>query len=231
MADPIDMLDTPVVETPPLADNNVSIDRDELARLQLVAQQFQQAAPILDEYQRRRDNPPQSTPPPSTESPDDEFWKSPTAATAKLIADQVSPYARQVAAQLGTMVANNYKSTKTTDRFFAGVMPHFERKLGGIDKNWLGTLTPDQQSRVLDEAWLASKGAFLDESERKRPPVTPPVNLGGGDSRGATSSTTQKKSLQEIDAGAYRMAMQRGWSQERMDQVAAEIMLDLENDK
>jgi hypothetical protein len=230
MADPIDLLETPTADpnpptnvTPsptPLAAGQVAISADELAQLRFNAEAYANARPTLERLQQQQQQTP-VTPAVAAPSTDDQFWSAPSETAKKIFNDQISPYAKQMAGQLGTMVINTFKSQKTSDRFFAGVMPFFEKKVGAMDASWLGGLNAQMQGRVLEEAWLAAKGAYLTEAEKAKPVTPTPTNLGGTGNGGGPRS--QKKTLQQIDETAYRWAVQKGWSQERMDQAAADL--------
>lgn len=246
MADPIlDQLINPGDPAPadpapadPSAPTGVTLDQAEYDRLKAMADGFEQAKPLLDDLRAGRFSAaPAPAPPPPPPAPnnegnaDDQFWQSPSQATDKLvkkrIQEEVTPYALQMASQLGTLCVNNFRASKMSDPFFAGAAPHFDREMGRIDKSWLGQMTPQKQVEVLETGWNAATGAYVREYQAKNPPrPTPPPNIGGGGSAGGGGGG--KRSLAEIDPGTYKMAVSQGWSQEKMDKFAEELLKELE---
>lgn len=175
---------------------------------------------------------PPPAPPADPGNPDDQFWTSPSQATEKIVEkrlqEQVTPYARQMAGQLGNMAVTTFRSGKMSDSFFAGAAPHFDREVGRIDKVFIGQLPPEKQVEVLETAWNAAVGTYVREYHAKNPPrPTPPPNIGGG-APGGGGGGGAKKSLAEIDPGAYKMAVSLGWSQEKMDKFAADLLEEME---
>jgi hypothetical protein len=227
-------LPDPTPPADPPAPQGVTIDPTEYERLKRAADQFEQAAPLLDDLRsgRYQSAPPPAAPPLDTMT--DQYWTDPIKSTEKMIdqrlESQVQPYARQVAAQLGTMAISNFKNSKSSDPYYAGAAPFFDKEMGKIDKTWLGQFQPDQQASILSTAWNAAIGAYV-EDYRKKNPVrnNPPPNLGGNGSAGGGSGAGAKKSLQEIDPTTYRWAVQKGWSQERMDKFAEDLLAGEDN--
>lgn len=215
----------------------MTLDQAEYDRLKAAADGFEQAKPILDDLRAGRFNAPPPAPPPppppaGESNTDDQFWQSPSQATDKLvkqrIEESVTPYARQVASQLGQIAVNTFRSGKMGDSYFAGAVPHFDREIGRIDKTWLGSMPPEKQVEVLETAWRAATGTYVIEYREKNPPrPTPPPNIGGG-APGGGGGGGGKKTLAEIDPGAYKMAVGLGWSQEKMDKFAADLLEEME---
>lgn len=239
MADPLqDLIDPPADPNPappaaadpaaPAAPTGVTISPEDYDRLKQAADDTERLKAQLEQFQAMQYRAPEPTADPNPADPNAEFFVDPTKATKQIIDQTVTPYARQMAAQIGAMTILNYKSGKTGDRFYAGVAPYFDQKAQGIDKSWLGSLPPDAQQKVLTEAWLAAKGAYLDEYEKKNPakPAVPPNIGGGGSSSGG--SIAGKKTLQELDPWTYSQAVRQGWSQEKIDKFAADLIKEME---
>ena len=239
MADPLeDLLDPPAppagtdpappADPAPAPPTGTTIDPAELERLRRAAERselLESQVQLLQAAQQQY-----RAPEPAPEGdPNADFFVDPRASVRKEIDATVTPYARQMAAQIGAMSVNNFKAGKTGDRFYAGVAPFFDKKAQGIDKSWLGSLTPEQQQSVLNEAWSSAKGAYLDDYEKKNPPKpAPPPNIGGGSAGGGGSVAGGKASLEQLDPWTYKQAVQAGWSQERMDKFAAELLKEQE---
>lgn len=197
----------------------VQIDRSTLEALQGAADSMREFGAAL----RAPITAPTTTPTvPNDDEYNDEFAVDPKKATQKVVQETVGPYARTIAAQLAANAITTFRTTKTTDRFYSQVVPFFTKRMETVDKVWLGSIKPEEQERVLNEAWLGAKGAYLDQVERTAPPAPTPPNLGGGAPGGGTSGGggKKKKTLQELDPTTYAMAVRKGWTPERMQEFA-----------
>jgi hypothetical protein len=234
MADPLegvlDQIDPNAPQPEPVAPpevNTVTIDKDELARLQQTAAQIQEVAPVLEQL---RNNPnlihdmraraiEQAVPPQPTTDENADFWQNPTGSTAKIAAQISAQQNRSTNMQLGAMIVNNYKLQKQSSEFYHVCTPIFDSLIANLDRAQLAQTDPSQITFILDAAWNSAVGTYTQKklSDRKN---NPPANLGAGGSSGTGGGLKAKKTLQELDPSSYTMAVNAGLSEEEMQAIA-----------
>lgn len=229
MSDPLEDLEAAnaAVADPPATDAPAApagVDPDVVARLEARQREQDETIRQLQAQAQAR----MATPdiPAPTASVNDKYWNDPDAAVTEKINSVVGPQADQIAAQMGNMAVQSFRSQRISDRYFAATCAIFDKKVASLNKVYIGRQLPDQQNAMLGEVWRAALGEMLQEAEKKAPPKTPPANIGGGGTGGG-GRTIAKKSLAELDAVAYGIAVKNGWSQEKMDKMAEEIQDDL----
>lgn len=238
MSDPLEgVLDTidptaaqPTPETPVAEPNTVTIDKDELARLQQTAQQITGLAPLLQELQA---NPglihdlraraiEQAAPPQPAADPNTEFWQDPSGQTMRIAQQEAAKQTAATNAQLGQMIINNYKLSKQNSEFFHVCGPIFDTLIKNLNRGQLATSSPDQVQFILDAAWRSAVGEYTEKklADRKK---NPPTNLGTGSGAGGGGGVKAKRTLQEVDNGAYITALNAGLSEEQMQEIADQL--------
>jgi hypothetical protein len=210
-------------DAPP--DDKVEITKEELARLLKSADTSEQLASqvaSLSEQLTQR----QTQAPPAQTTDDDgitneSFFMDAKGAVNKLIekqlARQIQPLAETTLGNVAGISISTFKSIKRSDPLFAGVSPLFDKEMDGLSKPWLGRLTSSQLEATLNKAWDASVGRYVQE-ERDKKRADKARNLSS--SRSDSGSGGPTKSLEEIDPGAYRMAVQGGWTEDEMKDFA-----------
>lgn len=236
MSDPVDDLlaDTTTQPDPPAdpPSTTATIDKDELARLQQAAARFEQVAPTLQMLEqnpglvhdlRARAVEMQAPPPRTTEDFD---WSNPRAEAEKAARDVMAPAAIAMQEKFAGLAIQNFKSTLTTDPYFHVAMSIFDKKIANIPRAQLGACTDAQILGTLNEAWNAACGEYSRGVTAKRAAEAaknPPTNLGVGSGGSGGGGPKQKRTLEELDRGAYISALNAGLSPEDMQEIADQL--------
>ena len=201
--------------------DNVTMTRAELARLQQAADEADALRADVDGlrqqvYASQQPQPQQQQTHQGLTG--EALFADPAAAIRGEITNAVTPMAQQFASTLASVRVENFTDKKSTDPLYSGVNPIFTKKLKGMRQDFLGSLPAENLTATLNEAWNASVGEYVISERGKRKPARA-ANLGGGDAGGAGAP----KSLRDIDQGAFQMAVNAGWTQEQMDDLAKEL--------